>query len=61
MVDLTDEHMQLDISRANKLLNWEPKHRLKNSLPKIIENLKDHPVKWYKGNDLKLPSKLKGK
>ena len=61
MVDLTDEHMQLDISRANKLLDWEPKHRLKKSLPKIIDNLKDHPVKWYKENDLKLPSKLKGK
>jgi len=53
--------ISMALSRANKLLNWEPKHRLKNSLPKIIENLKDHPVKWYKGNDLKLPSKLKGK
>tara|TARA_R110002049_G_scaffold88768_3_gene223807 strand:+ start:12326 stop:13402 length:1077 start_codon:yes stop_codon:yes gene_type:complete len=61
MVDLADEHMELDIGRANKLLDWQPEHRLSETLPKIIENLKDYPVEWYKENDLELPSKLKGK
>jgi len=61
MVDLTDDHMELDISRANKMLDWEPKHRLSTTLPKIIDNLKSDPQKWYKENDLKPPSDLKEK
>ncbi len=61
MVDLTDDHMELDISRAKKLLDWEPQHRLRTTLPKIIDNLKSDPKKWYKENDLKPPSGLKEK
>lgn len=53
MIDRADDHYELDISRAKELLNWEPKHRLMDTLPVIIENLKKDPEAWYKKNNLK--------
>ncbi len=32
MVRMADDHYELDISRARKLLGWEPKHRIKDTL-----------------------------
>ncbi len=59
MIDRADDHYELDISRANKLLDWHPKHSLMDTLPEIIEKLKADPVKWYKENDLDPPKKVK--
>ncbi|AVR46632.1 nucleoside-diphosphate sugar epimerase [Christiangramia fulva] len=53
MIDRADDHYELDISRAKKLIDWEPKHRLMDTLPVIIENLKEDPDAWYKANNLK--------
>lgn len=53
MIDRADDHYELDISRAKEYLDWEPKHRVMDTLPTIIENLKQDPEKWYKENDLK--------
>ena len=58
MIDLADDHYELDISRAKKFLGWEPKHAVEDSLAKMIEDLKKDPVKWYKVNHLKLPKHL---
>lgn len=58
MIDRADDHFELDISRAKKLLDWEPRHNLMDTLPKMIENLKDDPESWYKENNLELPTKL---
>lgn len=52
MIDSSDDHYELDISRARKLLGWKPKHALSSTLPKMIENLKADPVGWYKANKL---------
>jgi len=52
MIDLTDEHYELDISKSKNLLKWEPKHRLSKTLPIMIQNLKDDPEKWFKENNL---------
>ncbi|MFZ2169237.1 MAG: NAD-dependent epimerase/dehydratase family protein [Methylococcaceae bacterium] len=52
MVDLADDHYELDISRARKLLDWEPKHSLRDALPAIIKELKADPLSWYKRNKL---------
>lgn len=52
MIDRADDHYELDISRAKELLGWEPKYRLINTLPAMIENLKADPVGWYKKNKL---------
>lgn len=53
MVDLADDHYEMDIFRAMTYLNWEPKHDLISTLPKMIEKLKANPEQWYKNNELK--------
>lgn len=55
MVRMADDHYELDISRARTLLGWEPKHRIKDALPKIIAALKRDPVEWYEKNGLTPP------
>jgi len=55
MVDLADDHYELDISRARKLLDWEPKHSLRDTLPAIVKELKANPMSWYKRNKLTPP------
>jgi nucleoside-diphosphate-sugar epimerase len=59
MVDLTDDHMEIDISRAKELLDWQPRHSLKSTLPRIIDALKKDPLAWHKENNLNLPSSVK--
>jgi nucleoside-diphosphate-sugar epimerase len=58
MIDLADDHFELDISRARTLLGWKPKHALRETLPKIVAALKADPVGWYRNNKLKPPSWL---
>jgi nucleoside-diphosphate-sugar epimerase len=52
MIDRADDHYELDISRAEKLLGWKPAHNLIDVLPEMIRNLKADPEKWYKENKL---------
>lgn len=52
MVDISDDHYELDISHARKLLGWNPKHSLRGTLPKMVAALKADPVGWYKANKL---------
>ncbi len=40
MIDRADDHYELDISRAEKLLGWRPSHNLLETLPVIIQHLK---------------------
>lgn len=53
MVDLADDHSEIDISRARKLLGWEPKRSLRDTIPKMIAFLKSDPKGFYKENSLK--------
>lgn len=52
MIDLADDHYELDISKAKKLLGWAPKRTLEETLPIMIEELKKDPEHWYKINQL---------
>lgn len=52
MVDFADDHYELDISRADALLGWQPKHSLRQALPEITGALKADPVGWYRANKL---------
>jgi nucleoside-diphosphate-sugar epimerase len=61
MIDLADDHYALDVNRARLLLGWEPKHSLRETLPKMVEALKADPLGWYKANKLKPPSDLEEK
>jgi nucleoside-diphosphate-sugar epimerase len=61
MIDLADDHYELNISRAKKLLGWTPKHSLEETLPIMIDDLKRDPISWYKFNQLQMPRGLKKK
>ena len=52
MVEASNDHYILDIGRALSLLDWEPKHSLRDALPKMIAALKRDPTGWYKENKL---------
>ncbi|MBR2172929.1 MULTISPECIES: vitamin K epoxide reductase family protein [unclassified Sphingopyxis] len=52
MIDSSNDHYILDISRARSLLGWEPKHSLRDTLPAIVAALKRHPRAWYRNNKL---------
>jgi nucleoside-diphosphate-sugar epimerase/uncharacterized membrane protein len=52
MIDISDDHYALDISRARTVLDWEPRHSLRETLPNMINELKSDPAGWYQENDL---------
>lgn len=52
MVDLADDHYALDISRAQQLLGWSPKHTLRKTLPRMVAALKGDPEGFYRLNKL---------
>jgi len=58
MIDLADEHYELDISRARTLLDWEPQRSLQATLPTMVQHLKADPAGWYQQNKLKAPAEL---
>lgn len=53
MVDLADDNIELDITRAKTILGWEPKHTLRDTLPRMVPALKADPITWYRENELK--------
>lgn len=61
MIDLADDHYEIDVSKAKELLGWTPKHSLAASLPLMIEDLKRDPEAWYKFNGLSEPHKKRSK
>jgi nucleoside-diphosphate-sugar epimerase len=52
MIDLADDHYELDVSKAKKILGWAPKKNLEETLPIMIQELKEDPEGWYKKNQL---------
>jgi nucleoside-diphosphate-sugar epimerase len=59
MIDLADDHYDLDISRAKQALKWSPKHALDKSLVTMINLLKNDPIAWYKKNGLHMSDAIK--
>ena len=55
MIDLADDHFELDITRARTLLGWEPRHSLRETLPKMVAALKADPAAFYRENKLGEP------
>lgn len=58
MIDHASDHFALDISRARELLEWQPKHSLRQTLPTMVEALKTDPLRWYGENGLTPPEAL---
>lgn len=61
MIDFADDHYEMDISKAKKILGWEPKRSLEETLPKMIASLKKDPIQWYKKNGLHMPNGMEKK
>jgi hypothetical protein len=55
MIDVAQDNMELDITRARTMLGWKPQHSLRDTLPKMVSGLKAGPFTWYHENELKLP------
>jgi nucleoside-diphosphate-sugar epimerase len=58
MIDLADDHYELDISRAREILGWSPKRALRETLPQMIAALTRDPAGWYRAHRLDPPSWL---
>jgi nucleoside-diphosphate-sugar epimerase len=52
MIDHADDHYALDTTRARKLLDWSPRHTLRDTLPQLVERLRADPARWYAENEL---------
>lgn len=59
MVDMADDHYPVEIERAHEQLSWEPRHRLRDTLPEMVERLQSDPRRWYEQNSLPLPRSLR--
>jgi nucleoside-diphosphate-sugar epimerase len=59
MIWMADAHYALDITRAQRLLGWEPRHRLKDDLPAMVADLKQDPLGWYKRNGITPPPEIR--
>ena len=55
MVEMADDHYELDIGRARELLGWEPEHFILDTLPALIGSLKADPLAWYRANGITPP------
>lgn len=57
MIDLADDHYPVAIGRAHERLDWEPQHRLRDTLKDIVASLKRDPEAWYERHKLPKPDK----
>jgi nucleoside-diphosphate-sugar epimerase len=56
MIDLADDHYQPNISHARSRLNWEPRERLRDTLPEMLRFLQENPQEFYAVNKLGEPA-----
>ncbi len=59
MIKYADDNYNLDLTRIKQHLGWKPKRSLRETLPKMTQDLKANPLRWYKMNNLNAPSWLK--
>ncbi|WP_149193169.1 vitamin K epoxide reductase family protein [Luteimonas suaedae] len=55
MIEIASDHYALDIGRARELLGWEPRHRIEDELPNLVDALKRDPPGWYRANGITPP------
>lgn len=56
MIDLADDHFELDVGRARQALDWQPQRTLEATLPAMIEALKADRGAWYARHKLTSPA-----
>jgi nucleoside-diphosphate-sugar epimerase len=60
-VDLADLRFLVEIGRARNRLGWDPQHRLRDTLSKMVGGLKENPRRWRETNNLTPPDGEKRK
>ena len=55
MIDMADDHYELDVSRAEQQLGWRPQRWILDDLEPIVEYLKTDPRAWYDANGITPP------
>jgi nucleoside-diphosphate-sugar epimerase len=55
MIDRADDDYPISIDRARQKLGWNPRHRLRDTLPAIVERMRRDPKAWRKLNGLMDP------
>ena len=55
MIEMASDHYALDTSRARDLLEWSPRHDIRDTLPSIVAALKRDPIGWYRAHDIVPP------
>lgn len=58
MIAMASDHYDLDISRANDLLDWTPQHSIDNDIEHIVAALRENPQRWYQENHVNPPDWL---
>lgn len=61
MIDRANDHYALDITRARQVLGWQPKHSLRETLPKMVAALKADPLGFYREHELQPPDDLRAR
>jgi nucleoside-diphosphate-sugar epimerase len=52
MIDLADDDYPVSIDHAREKLGWNPRHRLRDTLPEIVSRMRRNPEEWRKLNGL---------
>ena len=55
MIDLADDHFELDVTLARQSLDWQPQRTLESTLPSMIDALKADRGAWYARHKLTSP------
>lgn len=58
MMQLADDHYELDVRRAGRLLGWQPRHWIRDELPAMVKTLKQDPAGWYEANGITPPAQV---
>jgi len=58
MVDRASDHYDLDISAARDELDWEPRHRVVETIPTMVRQLEADRDAWYARNGMTPPRRL---
>jgi nucleoside-diphosphate-sugar epimerase len=52
MIDMADDHYELNISRAREVIDWTPARTLIDVVPKMTKAVRADPSGWYRENKL---------
>lgn len=58
MIDLSEDHYELNIIHAIQHLGWQPRHSLRDELSTLMARFKEDPQHWYKLNKITPPAWL---